>query len=148
VADEAPQADETDTLAGALVLVESTLDEAIDTEALQSELGRSVVVVDFVALGDEAFEQLAQAATIVVPWDLGPQCGLDVVEALLHDERTRHAWIAMASPAPTRAAVALARSAGAHGFVFQPYRVEELERHLAARPPASDDESVPESAED
>lgn len=97
-----------------------------------SDLGREVVTLDPGLLDGEAFSRLGDAVAVIVPWDLGSQAGLDVVEALRTDERTQHTPIVMSSAAPTRAAVRMALKAGATGFIFQPLDPDDVRRHLAA----------------
>ncbi|MFQ5417011.1 MAG: hypothetical protein ACE5FL_08205 [Myxococcota bacterium] len=132
------QAPRTESSERPLVLLGPAPCDQSEIESLQSGLGRTVVSLDPYFLDAEAFAQLAAAAAIIVPWDLGSQAGLDVVEALRCDERTREIPMVMTSPAPTRGAVVLALHAGASGFIFQPVEAEEIRRHLESALPESE----------
>jgi len=114
-----------------LVLFADALGKGSDGEELGSSLGREVVTLDPCLLDAEAFGQIGQAAAVVVPWDLGSQAGLDIVEALRSDERMQETPIVMSAPEPTRAAVSLALKAGACGFIFEPLEAAEIRPHLA-----------------
>lgn len=81
---------------------------------------------------------------IVVPWTLGSQCGLDLVEALRRRETEREITIVMASETPTRHKVSAALRAGASSFAHRPYDAEELLERLAG---ALSAEPTPEAAE-
>jgi CheY-like chemotaxis protein len=120
------------------VVLAAALEGEGEVEALQAGLGREVVTLDPALLDAEAFARVGAAAAVIVPWDLGSQAGLDVVEALRSDELTRNTPIVMSSAAPTRAAVRLALRAGATGFIFEPYRAEDIRPHLVPVAPAQD----------
>jgi len=130
-----------------LVLLADALAEESDGEELGSSLGREVVTLDPCLLDAEALRQIGEAAAVVVPWDLGSQAGLDIVEALHSDEQMQQTPIVMSAPEPTRAAVRLALKAGACGFIFEPLQAEEIRPHLASGPSPDDSTADPASEE-
>jgi CheY-like chemotaxis protein len=130
-----------------LVVIDASAADREEAELLEEALGRPVTGVEPVRLGRAAFEEIGNAAAVVIAWDLGGASGIDLLDALLRDERTRALPIALASAAPTRPMVCAALRAGAASFVRKPYTVEELVRRFGpglrvacedAEPPPSD----------
>jgi len=139
------------TEVGPLVILADAFAAAPEDEGLGSSLGREVVTLDPCLLDAEAFGQIGEAAAVVIPWDLGSQAGLDIVEALRSDERMQETPILMSAPEPTRAAVSLALKAGACGFIFEPLQAEEIRPHLgpdSSNDAASDDPETSPARED
>jgi CheY-like chemotaxis protein len=116
---------------GPIVFLDGDEEDRRTAEGIEDDLGRSVWTFGPAEFGLETIEEVEDAAAFVVAWDLGGRSGLDVLETLLLDIRTRNIPIVMASPNPTRNMVMAAMRAGAHSFVFKPYTSEELRVRLA-----------------
>jgi CheY-like chemotaxis protein len=124
-----------DRAASPVAIVDPDPDAPQQAEALAGFLRRPVVHVDPTALAardPEAVERVGSAGVVVVAWDLGGRAGLELVETLRRDARTRDARLALASEAPTRGMVEAALRAGASSFLAKPYDAEELRRRLLA----------------
>jgi CheY-like chemotaxis protein len=130
----APVAPE-DAPPGAIVFIDAAPPEAERGQEIESALGRTCHWMDPATLNADAMEDLAQAAAIVISFDLGNRCGLDLLESLQRDERTRGVRMAVGSAAPTRGSVAAALRAGARSFLCQPYDTDEITRRLFASSP-------------
>jgi CheY-like chemotaxis protein len=113
---------------GPVVFVEPAEAEASRLRALEPELGRPVRILDAGRLGPAELEQLAGAAAVVVPWDLGGRSGLEWVETLSRAELTRDVPVLVADAAPTRGMVEAALRAGARSFLQRPYDPAEVRR--------------------
>lgn len=137
ITEEGPGADASEEAEGALAAgAVCLLDPALppeESEALATKLGRPVLTVDPRQLGED-LEPLHGALAIVVPWDVGIQHGLDLVETVRRCEPTRAARVLVAAVEPTRSMVLAALRAGADGFVFRPYEADELGARLAEQP--------------
>lgn len=101
-------------------------------ESMAEAVGRRVWVFDPRELGPHSFDDLSGFSAVIVAWDLGARPGLDVLESLLQDERTRHLAVALASEAPTAAMVTTALRWGARTFLHKPYDLGEVTRRLTA----------------
>jgi hypothetical protein len=117
---------------GAIVFIDAAPPEAERGQEIESALGRTCHWMDPGTLNADAMEDLARAAAIVIAFDLGNCCGLDLLEFLQRDERTRGVRMAIGSVAPTHGSVAAALRAGARTFLCQPYDTGEIERRLFA----------------
>lgn len=117
---------------GPLVFLDPSAADRDRAEALEPELGLPVWTFDPAEFGPETFEEIAEASAIVVEWNLQGQCGIDLLEALLFDERTRKVPVILASAAPTRTMVTAALRCGARSFTLKPYLADELRRRLAS----------------
>lgn len=100
-------------------------------EELEPELGGFPIwTFDPAEFCAETFDEIAEASAIVIEWNLQGQCGIDLLEALLFDERTREVPVVLASAVPTRAMVLAALRCGARSFTMKPYQADELRRRL------------------
>lgn len=115
---------------GAVVFIDAAPPEAERGQEIETALGRTCHWMDPGTLNADAMEDLARAAAIVIAFDLGNRCGLDLLESLQRDERTRGVRMAIGSAAPTHGSVAAALRAGARTFLCQPYDTTEIERRL------------------
>lgn len=106
-------------------------------EALADELGCPVQAVAGNELPEDWLESVAAASAAVVAWDLGDRPGLDIVETLARDHRTRGVPVYMGAKAPARAQVEAAVRAGARGFLLRPYDAADLERRISGGTAAS-----------
>jgi len=137
---DAPAAAKAPPGPGPLVFFDPTTRDRDQAEELESELGLTIWTFDPAEFCAETFEEIAEASAIVVEWNLQGQCGIDLLEALLYDERTRRVPVILASAAPTRSMVTAALRCGARSFTRKPYQADELRRRLAsagARQPGS-----------
>ncbi len=126
----APPATSEDAPAGAVVFIDAAPPDPDRGQEIEAALGRSCHWLEPAALNADAMEDLAQAAAIVIAFDLGGRCGLDLLEAFSRDERTHGVRMAIATATPTRGSVAAALRAGARSVLFQPYDAEEIDRRL------------------
>ena len=127
-----------DSAPRALVILDPDESARQQSEALSSALDLPVVFMNLDTTDAECMGQIANAAAVLVPWDLGHQAGLDLVEALRLDPRTCEVPILMASCQPSEAMVRAALAAGAASFAMQPYDADELQRRLGALQPRTE----------
>lgn len=100
-------------------------------ESLEDAIGRPVFALDPGELDLATNEAIAQAAAIVLCWDLGVRCAADLIEAMRGSEVFADRKLLVASEAPTRSLVLLAHALGADGFCQRPYDGAELLASLA-----------------
>ncbi len=127
---EAPEEGAPTGSGNALVFVDPRLEEG-ELRSLEDALGRPTRVCSEAELEDGT----ADAAALVVPFELPTRSGLEWVEAIRLRERSCDPPrpplpIIVVSKAPTRARVLLALRAGASSFAFQPYDADELRVRL------------------
>jgi CheY-like chemotaxis protein len=116
---------------GAIVFLDPSAEARDQAEELEEELGGLPIwTFEPAEFGADTFEEIAEASAIVIEWNLQGQCGIDVLEALLFDERTREIPVLLASASPTRAMVMAALRCGARSFTMKPYQADELRRRL------------------
>jgi len=115
---------------GPIVIVDSKEDDRSDAEEMEEALGVSVWTFEPKEFSVELLEEIAEASAILVEWDLDGQSGLDVLETLLFDERTRSIPVLFTSAAPTERIVVTALRAGARSFLMKPFESDEVKRRL------------------
>ncbi len=118
----------------ALVVIDADANERARTEGFAEALGRPVHAIAPDALLPSALAELANAAAVVVAWDLGGRAGLDVLDAIARRQGATRPRMALASEAATRAMVAAAVRSGAQGFLSRPYDADELAALLEGAP--------------
>jgi DNA-binding NarL/FixJ family response regulator len=118
----------------ALVVIDADTEERARVEGFAEALGRPVHAIAPDALRPSALADLANAAAVVVSWDLGGRAGLDVLDAIARRQGATRPRMALASEAATRAMVAAAVRAGAQGFLSRPYDADELAALLEGAP--------------
>lgn len=118
--------------ASPLFVIDPSETERERLEGLEAELGRRVAVLDPADFAPDDIEQLAEAGAIVVAWDLRGRPGLELVETLARDARTREIPLLLSADAPTRGMVEAALRAGARSFLTRPYVADEVRRRALA----------------
>jgi len=116
---------------GPIAVVDSNDDDRSDAEGMEDALGVSVWTFEPKEFGLELLEEIAEACAVIVEWDLSGQSGLDVLETLLIDERTRNIPVFLSSSAPTERIVVTALRAGARSFLMKPFDPDEVKRRLS-----------------
>jgi len=101
-------------------------------EGFAADLGRPVETLDPGELARPDPDELLHAGAVLIAWDLGGRPGLEWVEELVRDERTREVPLLLSSDVPTRGMVAAALRAGAQSFVSRPYGLEQVRSALPA----------------
>lgn len=119
---------------GPLAVVDIVPAERDEMDQLARELGRRVWTVDPAELGQETMEDLADCDAVILCWDLGGYGGLDVLEWLRRDDRTRELKVAVASAEPTRSMVIAALRWGAYTVIHKPLEPQEIQTRLLAEP--------------
>lgn len=109
-----------------LVVIDADSDERARVEGFAETLGRPVRAIAPDALLPAALAELAQAAAVVVAWDLGGRAGLDVLDAIARVRAAVRPRMALAADGATRAMVTAAVRSGAQGFLSRPYDADEL----------------------
>lgn len=109
-----------------LVVIDADADERARVEGFAETLGRPVRAIAPDALLPAALAELAQAAAVVVAWDLGGRAGLDVLDAIARVRAAVRPRMALAADGATRAMVTAAVRSGAQGFLSRPYDADEL----------------------
>lgn len=117
---------------GSVCFVEAVESRQRALAELEPGLGFSPVAVAPADLRGELDERVLTAAALVVPWDVGGQSGLELVELLAGDPRLANVPVVAAAAQPTRERVLAALRAGARSFVTLPYEAAELRRRIRA----------------
>ena len=144
---EAEAGDEADA-GTTLVVIDGSEDDRIAIEALEDDLELPVWAIDPEQISVAGFEELSDAAAILVDWDLGAYSGLEMLQALRTHPTTARMRIALASANATRRRVMTALRHGADTFVMKPYDAAEIRARLgfATEAPDADAPPAPEPA--
>ena len=114
----------------AFVLIEPDSDERDRMEELGDENGREITAMDPQDFGEDSYETIAESGAVVLAWDLGGRSGLELLEHLVREPRTREIPVLVAHDQVTRPMVECVMAAGGRGFVLRPYRLEDIDRAL------------------
>ena len=104
---------------GAIVVIDADEESRHQAEDLEDSTGWTLWTFDPAEFGFDAFEEVSEAAAIVLDWDLGGYSAVDLVETLVRDPRTKQVPVVVVSATPTKSMVTTALRAGARGFAFK-----------------------------
>jgi len=106
-------------------------------EDLEDEFERPVIAMDSMDFDAEGSEEILEADTLILCWDLGIRCGADLLEQVRADPQLSDKVVVVAMDAPTPASVRTAMLLGADAVCMRPYCAEGLaktfERITASR---------------
>lgn len=118
--------------AAAIVLVDPDPASRNAGEDLEDDLERPVFALDSMDFLPETSEEVAEADSFVVCWDLGIRSGADLVEEIRLNAALAGRIVLVAMSKPTRSLVRRAFLAGADGVCRLPYDGQEIATRLAS----------------
>jgi len=124
-----------------VVVIEPDGESLRQAQSLENELGRPIVGQAPAEVRTDALDAYANADAIVVAWDLGTFCGLELAEQIRHVRSLDDVPLALSHEEPTAAMVRAALRASADTFLHKPYDAAELRERLHLAEGASDDAS-------
>lgn len=101
-------------------------------EDLEDELEVQVVAMDSMDFDTETSEDVVDAGTFVLCWDLGIRSAGDLIEQIRRHPTLSDRRILVASARPTPSMVRWAMLLGADGFCGLPYDADEIRARLAS----------------
>ncbi len=113
-----------------IVVIDSSMDDRNEAEDLEDDLGWSVWALDPVEFDPDDLEEMVEVSGFFIEWDLNVRSGIDLMETLRSDDRTRGIPIIIVSREPTERMVKVSVKAGADSFAKKPYNGEEMTARL------------------
>jgi DNA-binding NarL/FixJ family response regulator len=116
---------------GAIVVIDPDPDSRQAAEGLEEAVARSVIAIDSVEFGSELADDVLEAETYLICWDLGIRSGADLLEMIRQDPRFEDKKVIVAMAGPTRERARWAMSLGADALCSLPYDADELVARVA-----------------
>jgi DNA-binding NarL/FixJ family response regulator len=118
--------------AASIVVIDPDPDSRHVAEDLEDVVSRPVIAIDSVEFGAEIAQDVLDAKTYLVCWDLGIRSGADLIETIRSDPRFADKKVIVAMADPTRETARWAMTVGADALCSLPYDADEVAARLAA----------------
>lgn len=99
-------------------------------EDLEDDFDRQVIAMDSTDFDVDGSEEILEADTLILCWDLGIRSGADLLEQVRHDPLLAQKTVLIAMDAPTPASVRTAIQLGADSVCMKPYCADEIAKAL------------------